>query len=228
MSCERFRHAITDHACGAPIDAQAAAHLAGCATCTRVFEDHQRVLAEADEELRTALAIVASPNFTARVSQRVLTAPRSASVPAWWWITATAAATMLAIGVIFTLSGHQDAQPVRSASAQPPAVSPAPPTVSAPATPTADRAPNRIAETKSVATPITHRRTEQDVIVPPDQRRAIARLTELLRNGTLDAKALPQEPKTMELTIAPLTVPDIVIPDVQSVGGSVARGAERE
>jgi hypothetical protein len=230
MSCERFRKAITDHACGASIDGDAAAHLARCAACARMLDDRRHVLAEADEELRTVLAIIASPDFNARVSQRVQNARRSTNAAGWWWLTATAAAVLLTIGVLFMWSSRPDERSTRSTSATERSHPPAPVNVSAATKPNIERAPARIARTKAMSKPsaVVHRPAKPEVIVPPDQQRAIARLVELLRSGVLDAKALPEPPKTTELTIAPLSVPDIVVPDVQNIGGGSGPGAERE
>lgn len=58
------------------------------------------------------------------------------------------------------------------------------------------------------------------MIVGPEQARAIARLTELLIEGRLTAKILPppQPHDAAELTVAPIEIPEIVVPDVEDVG----------
>jgi hypothetical protein len=58
------------------------------------------------------------------------------------------------------------------------------------------------------------------VIVGPEQVRAIARLRELLAEGLLTARMLPPEPPqtATELSVAPLLIPEITVPDVESVG----------
>ena len=54
MSCDRYTGAIVDHACGAEIAADAAAHLRGCAACSRTFEEQRRVLQGLDPSCKRA------------------------------------------------------------------------------------------------------------------------------------------------------------------------------
>ena len=58
------------------------------------------------------------------------------------------------------------------------------------------------------------------MIVGPEQVRAIARLRELLAEGLLTARMLPPEPPqaATELSVTPLLIPEITVPDVESVG----------
>jgi hypothetical protein len=137
------------------------------------------------------------------------------------------------------VSPSTTAQPA-SVPVQPPSMTPAPrpaserassglaaSTTRASGAPSIVKSPNRDPRTATRELRTADRGPE--VIVPPDQRRAIARLTALLENGLLDAKTLPTQPATGELTIAPLSIPEIVVPDVHTVGGpGVAGGAERE
>jgi hypothetical protein len=241
MSCQRFREAITDHACGASLGDAAAAHLDSCARCRDAFDEEQGLIAEVDIDLGRALAITASDDFAQRVSTRVQVAHANA-VPGTfatrWWLSAAAAAAVVALGVSFTLAVRRDdgasgqsVAPTASTSAQPTSVNVPAPTLSparAASGPVPDRPP--AAKLASRATGIVNRRTEPEVIVPPDQQRAITRLKELLEHGLLDAKSLPTQAAIPDLSIAPLSVPDIVVPDVHTVRGPsiAAGGAERE
>ena len=67
MSCDRYTGAIVDHACGAEISADAAAHLKVCAACSRTFDEQRRLLQDLDQELQVALAIEPSARFVADV-----------------------------------------------------------------------------------------------------------------------------------------------------------------
>jgi anti-sigma factor RsiW len=101
MSCKRFSDAITDHACGAPIAADAARHLRSCEACRRTVDEHRRLLADAESVLRSELAVAASPDFVARVSAQTCELGASTkrwTLPAAWWVGAAAAAAIM-IGV---------------------------------------------------------------------------------------------------------------------------------
>ena len=96
MSCERHTDAIVDHACGAEIAADAAAHLDSCAACRRIFDEQLRLLQDLDERLELALSIEPSPRFVPADLARV---ERSAFGfrNAMWWSGAAAAAAVLMI-----------------------------------------------------------------------------------------------------------------------------------
>jgi hypothetical protein len=218
MSCERFRESITDHACGAAIDTSAAAHLAVCAACREVFEEHRQLLAGVDADLRTALSLTASPDFSSRVSTRV-----RADQPAYvwgggWWIGAAAAAVVAVAAYVSWPIGSPPAGSPVAAIPSPSAVPPrspeiAPRPVEAPAI--ASKAPSLVrAGARKAPGPRSDRRVEPEVIVPPTQARAIARLRELVSRGVIDESTLPKPTMRAELIIPPLSVPEIVVPEI--------------
>ena len=94
MSCDRHTGAIIDHACGADITTEAAAHLDGCAPCRRVFDEQRRLVQDLDAQLALALEVDPSPRFVPGVLARV---ERSAfgGRNAMWWSGAAAAAAVL-------------------------------------------------------------------------------------------------------------------------------------
>jgi hypothetical protein len=71
---------------------------------------------------------------------------------------------------------------------------------------------------------------ELAVIVSPDQTRAIARLRELMNAGRLTDRMLPPEQphEAAELTVAPLEIPDIRVPDVESIGRTPGSAVDQE
>jgi hypothetical protein len=226
MSCERFRDAITDHASGAPIDEAAARHLAACDPCARAFELRHQLLAEVDDELRGALAIVASPDFSARVSRAVRTVPRSPKPVLHWWMAAAAAVVLVAGGVFMTFTAGRTVRPEQSAAA--PRTSSQSPSVSTPAQRTAAASPeaaDHVAPARR-AQPARHvvaRSRELEVIVSPAQARAIARLKELASRGVQESEApesMPKKPPAAELVIQPLRVADLSVPDLDAGSGS--------
>jgi hypothetical protein len=232
MSCERFREAIGGHAAGGEINAAAAAHLASCESCSARLATQRRLLADVDAELAHTLSLSASPEFVARVTSRV-TAPSRSVVwrPAAVWV-GLAAAAAIAVAAVLRWPA--------------PAVSPVgPPSASALSVPAP---PSMVAETParaSAAARVTVRRSgppssrkvlpaprveDPVVIVNPDQVRAIARLRELLNAGRLTEKMLPPERphEAAELTVAPLNIPSITVPDVDAIGHTDAAPRERQ
>jgi hypothetical protein len=64
-----------------------------------------------------------------------------------------------------------------------------------------------------------------EVIVPPTQSRAIARLQELVREGVIDESTLPKPAMRAQLIIPPLSVPDIVVPEIGALTKQQVFGA---
>jgi hypothetical protein len=60
------------------------------------------------------------------------------------------------------------------------------------------------------------------VIVPPGQRRAIARLQELLRSGALDQIDVAPATEAAELWIEPLSIRELTVPDLPPGGQGAA------
>ncbi len=125
MSCDRHTDAIVDHACGADIAAEAAAHLDGCAACRRMFDEQRRLLQDLDERLALALSIEPSPRFVPEVLARV---ERSAfrRPQAMWWGGAAAAAAVLLIVTFGSLRSGERRGGDRHAAAAPASASSAP------------------------------------------------------------------------------------------------------
>jgi len=230
MSCERYREAITDHAFGAPLDRTAASHLAACATCRRVFDDQKRAAREMDDDLREALAIAASPEFAARVSGRIRDQRPALPFVVRSWMSVAAAAVV--VTALYLALGPRPGVPAESASANPPQAV-ALPGVERPSPDVPDERaaadPIKPAQRRAAHAPRTASaaatRMELEVIVPPDQSRAIARLKELVREGALDELPLPPAATAEDLFIAPLQIPDLLVRDLP--GGSSADDNQR-
>lgn len=71
---------------------------------------------------------------------------------------------------------------------------------------------------------------EPPVIVEPARAVAIARLRELLRQGRITEQMLPpvRPHEPTELSVTPLRIPDIAVPDVDSAGHTDAGSRERQ
>jgi hypothetical protein len=233
MSCERFRPAITDHACGAPLGAAAAAHLTACADCRHAFDARRALLARIDNDLEQLLSIEPSPDFAARAAAAaVRPAAMRRPMLTRWWIGAAAAAA-LAVTVYAGLSRqphHEETVRVeRRSDVHLPSVvrrggADMASTTSAPRREAIRRPRLNPRETRMVRAAVAEPMPpvapapDLEVIVHPAQTRALARLHQMQRAGTLDGEQVPP-PRTAvsDLTIAPLGVRLLAPEDPETV-----------
>ncbi len=200
MSCARYITAIVDHACGAGIAPEAARHLAACKACSARFAEQHRMLEGLDDELQRALAVVPSAAFARGVHSRIEHAPASSSRGLWWSACGVAAAILLVVGINVLRSADGVRPRVSDSALQPPATGAA----SAPIVPVVPPLVEEPREPRRTERPVAHRVRRgpaheaqtaalpaAEVLVPPDQQRAIAHLMRLVRNGTLDGSRLP-------------------------------------
>jgi hypothetical protein len=236
MSCERYRTAIVDYACGADIDADAATHLRMCASCLRLFEEQQRALANLDRELEQVLSIEPSPQFVPQVIARVRR-PSPWRLATWWGLPLAAAAALLVIVFGPLRSGERTTteQASVSAASSPaaPAIPSRPPDVARPpiegavGRPVAyepARVTPRRPLPRAAATKVPPPSTAAEVLVPAETSRALARYVALVRRGAIDTSTLTEPPSSgaeapSELVIAPLSVDAIAVADVERRSG---------
>lgn len=238
MSCDRYTGAIVDHACGAEIAADAAAHLRGCAVCSRMFDEQRRLLQDLDQELQIALAIEPSARFLAEAMAGVERSARRWRKIMWWSAPATAAAVLilvtlgsLRLGERRPADRHEPAalHTASSALAGDRTTSNAAPSANAGGAPRLAAARRRSSESTKVVVREPGSRVEADVVVPAAQSRALERYLTLVRRGALDASALANSDRTgvaapTDLIIAPLSVEALAVTDVESgIGPGVDR-----
>ncbi|HET7218212.1 MAG TPA: hypothetical protein VFJ02_09185 [Vicinamibacterales bacterium] len=235
MSCERYRTAIIDHACGADLSADAAAHLQSCAACTVLFDEQRHALDAIDRELQQALTIAPSARFVQRVLAR--TREASSPTPRMLWALAAAAAVVV-IGLAAMRWTHDTAIPPTGQVTQ--AESPAAPAIDP--TPAGKAAAPHDAD---IAKAATHERSTQaatpprtkpslpevEAIVSPEQARAIERYMALIRSGApLPANPAPatdggSEP--LPLLVPPLSVEPLTVSEAGTgPGTSTSRGED--
>jgi hypothetical protein len=233
MSCERFRPGIAAHAGGAEIDAAAARHLSDCARCRRLLETRRQLLAELDGELARSLSIGPSPDFVAGAARHARDAGRAPvhrgiPVPVWAGLGVAAAIVM---AVLIRQPGVQNssrpvvvylgAESVRSSPAGQ-ASALAPESAVGPGSDPGRSAPARARKSPPVAAARRSISVEPPVMVEPERALAIQRLRELMTLGRLNEEMLPPpltpEAALAELTIAPLEIAEIRVPDVEIVG----------
>lgn len=236
MSCDRFITAIADHALGGDLPIEAAGHLEACASCRARVAAERRRIAGIEDDLRGLLAIVPSSAFPRQVHARIEMhldrgAPR-------WRLGLTVAAALIVATVIAMWperggSGARLEQASRATSLPEEhrftvaAPDPAPRPVdqvgrggAQPARPPA-RAIARSA-------PAPERTDQPDVLVPPDQAVAIARLIELVNQGALADVGLPYDVRSSAvfadlapapIALEPITIPDVIIENSRDGGG---------
>jgi hypothetical protein len=223
MSCDRYTDAIIDHACGAEIASDAAAHLKNCAECGRVFDEQRRSLREIDQDLQSALAVDPSVGFVAGVMAAVESSTVRRRRTLWWSLpAAVAAGLVLAVLTSVQFAGRRPAEPHQQAAlpqATPPPVenrgssSPSPlnraPSADAGSAP---RIPvRRVMHDRTRTTAPQTGTIAADVVVPVAQSQALARYLSLVRRGAIDTSSLanPEEATIAapgDLVIAPLSV----------------------
>ena len=229
MSCDRYTDAIVDHACGADLADDAAAHLRGCAACRRIFEEQRQVLQGLDSDLQAALAIEPSAWFEAQTLAGLERSPIRRR-RAFWWMAVAAAAAVIILGTLVAIRSG-DPQPVdrQEAAARPVA----PPTTvvehvpssGAPAVATTNSAPvssgsPRRRERTTVAARQHREPTKPDAAIATTQAEAIARYLALVRKGAIDSSALA-DPNTIaiaapdDLVIAPISVEALPVRNVE-------------
>lgn len=235
MSCDRHTDAIIDHACGADITAEAAAHLDGCGACRRVFDEQGRLVRDLDEQLARALEVEPSPHFVPGVLARVARSTVGVRDAMWWAGAAAAAAVVMSVTFGSLRSTERRSEDHHAA------VLPS----NLPSLPVADLTPSPLAPFPSpeeTSRPVDSRRRverprsvvgrpggiEADVVVPAEESRALARYLALVRRGALDVSTLPSPDETgvaapVEIVIAPLAVDTLAVTDVKAGIGPVNR-----
>jgi hypothetical protein len=231
MSCERFTSAIVDHACGAPIAADAAAHLSGCEACRQLFDEQLRLLQDVDRQLALALEIEPSASFVPGVLAHVKQ-PTLHGRNTLWWSAAAAAAVVMLVTFGSLRSGERRAADrhspeVHSKVASLPAAGRTAPEVAPTTTPgptsrlTASRRRVDHGGLLKRPDPVEPDVAVPDVVVPAAQSRAIAHYLALVRRGALETPVRVSADETdiavpSDLVIAPLSVDDLAVTDVEN------------
>jgi hypothetical protein len=231
MACQRFAAAIRGHALGAPLAAEAAAHLSACPVCRSTFDAERRVLATIDEALADVAAAAPSAHFVSRLRAHVEVASGHWA-PHRWLIPAVAAAiTLLAVALIVPRFSPERADPREASSVRPPQV---PPAASA-------RSP---IEDANAAVPVAtvprarrgHARTlaairpaaAPEVLVPERERAAVGRLFASLRTGRPEVVSMLMRLRGGEaltdaqaVTIEPLRIDPVVVSELPGAAAIV-------
>jgi hypothetical protein len=173
---------------------------------------------DVDRELKAALSVSPSPDFEARVLQRV-DADRSSRWPAQYGWLAAAASLVIVAGAFYAInrpSAIVDQAPAPQVVRQT-APRALPPPHEAPVHKNAGESPR--VETVRVARRAP-RTAEPEVLVPLNQMAALRRLVRAVNEGRIEAPAEPpQGPMApAQLGVAPLVVEPIPLPPLGSAG----------
>ena len=220
MSCEHHKDALIEVAgSGAAPQGELRAHLDGCASCREAFDEEQSLFAAIDSGLHAAVNDEVPSSLLPRVRAQIdeVVEPRFRWLQPLVFVSAGVALAF----VVFLMALPHHAPPEEVAKHGPMVV----PAATAPATKTN---PEEISSegTQFAAIPIRHSRVSRnstgvhsatsgnvEVLVPPDERKGLARLVATLNEHGDVAAFLAQRPERKDalVTVDPLKISDIEI-----------------
>jgi hypothetical protein len=230
MACDHYEKRLTDLALDLLDEKEAAvmrAHVAECAACRAAFERERALFAAVDAGLDAAVNATPSPEFVARIRQRVAAEAETARGTSWLsgWIPVTvagvAAVALLAVWLVPQLMETPAQPPQETAQTQPPAT-PSTPPVATPA-PTETGPQVAAAAPPRVEAPRTPRRrapveaapaVQPEIIVPAGQMDAIRAFYRAALSPRVEAEALLAAAGPLE-PLPPLSVTRLEVPGLQ-------------
>lgn len=194
---------------------------------------------DVDRELRAALSVSPSPDFEARVLQRIERDAPSRWTPRYAWL-AAAASVVVAAGALYGLNRTPDlvgptASPTVDHRTPPVPIQQREPSVHR--GPSVQREPSAHAVTSESPRPETVRVSrrparsaprsgEPVVLVAPNQMEALRRLVRAVNEGRIQAPAEPVAgpmPPPASLAVAPLVIEPIPLPPIDPAAEARAR-----
>ncbi len=176
------------------------------------------LLSEVDEQVRQALSIQPSPEFARKVQARIERDRIQRDWPVWRWTAAAACVLAIVIGWrvanrtddggLAQIGHERSGTDVRLAAAPTPAPGERPTSVPRPA--------------RAIRTSRPPAHSQQEVLVPEDNARAVSRLLTLARSGSITEERLtpvaaPVSPPTLD--VPPLGVAEIPALDLEIQNG---------
>jgi hypothetical protein len=241
MSCQRYATAIADHACGADLAPDVAAHLTACPACAALLVQQRRAITGLDDELQHMLTVERSPFFVQRVQAHVNTSPASRTWSAFWWSGLAAAAAVVIVATSMMMreprGGPSQARPetpsqTQTTAANPPASSPIIRDSSATRPDPSPRAPGRRTPPSTVTATSVRAQAQPEVLVPAGQIQAVARYMALLRSGRLDTSSLEakadEDSTPEELVLGALEIKPITVTEIDGTTSAVERRHQEE
>ncbi len=232
MPCEHIKDALVQAAAlGAPLQDELRAHLAECASCRETFTREQSLFATIDAGLYAATNAEVPPGLLPRVRANL----DEAAAPRLRWLQPlvfASASVALAIAFTFMVWTHHTT-PEDNAKQ-----SPAPPAPVTPKRSTPASVPPSNAQTVSIPAGHSHATrnstfshpaasSNPEVLVPPDEGEAFARLVATLNErGNVAAGLLAPalEKKDALVSVDPLQIADIEIKPLESGQTEISNG----
>lgn len=227
MACERYKdwvtHAALD-ALPAGREAEWRGHLETCPGCRAALERERRLLRAIDRGLAASVDTEPSPEFAARVRQRIAAEPAGWSLwlPRWLPSAAGAIAVLALLGVWFAIRAPRPPLGVLDTRealviAREPVPRPAPERTAGPVRPSEPQSP-RAGRGDD--------RPEPEVLVPPGQWEAMMQLYNAAQQGRVDAGALFYRRALLEQVAAELVPPaELKVKPLEVIPLDAPRGA---
>jgi len=238
MPCEQYKNELVEAAAGSTTPSgELLAHLGECASCSAAFAQEQSLFAAVDSGLHAAANTEAPPSLLPRV--RV--ALDEATAPRLRWVQplVLASAGIALVFVVFLLARpHRSVQ--EEVAKQAPAIVPIPKVSAAK---TNLETTNSSGSTQVAANHFSHfhaarnstnlyaaASSNPEVLVPPDEREAFARLVAVLnRHSDVAAALMAKAPqKGVLVTADPLQIPDIEIKPLEGAETETSKGASEK
>jgi hypothetical protein len=223
MLCERYKEVLIDApASGAPLPAEARAHLNVCPACRALFEREQSLFAAIDTGVRQIANADVPPSLLPVLRVRLAEEAPHHGARGAGWLYLAAATVVLLLALIPLLrqrspgveTAHQDETPQPTPKQQM-----APKQMDSPS-PVEDRhaPPNR--GPRSTNTARTAANHQPEVIVPLEEREAFARFVSTLSGRSRDFEALARRAPANEtpfLKIEPLQIAQLEVQPLEEV-----------
>ncbi len=178
--------------------------------------------AKLDGEIRALLAVDPSPQFRASVRMRIANEPATVSRRGLWWLGAAAIAAAAAVTAFMVVAPSRPVPPISTLAARSSVH------LALPESPRARRLASDAASSEvvsparrnSLMQPGRRRPSEPEILLAPNETRALRALIAGVREGRIDLTPVSQAttPDVMELEpIRDLVIPPIVITPVEGV-----------
>ena len=204
MKCEDYKKALIERASvGAKSESKLAGHLEECTECRVKLQHEERLFAAIDDALRTRVSEIPRDGFLAGIQARIREqAPsKSRRIPVWSLAGAVLALALVAMSNLWTSPPRKPVQARRAESLRGPAVL-APRLLesanSAPKTRNSDERVRNLHPSAKHSAGAQIASSEPEVLVPPDEGRALQQFVARLQGHEQVAQAVASPVSTSE------------------------------
>lgn len=227
MSCERDKTVIVEAAAAAEVGPPLRLHLEGCSECRAAFASEQSLFSAIDASLSQRMSVSPSPEFLPRIQSTIdvenLRRPvRTASV--WFrWLPRTATATAVLIALLFAARHHSLSvarqQPDASVRARGASQAQTRAQLAQPERQlaiTVSRPSLKRSAKRGLSVPAVRGAVGPEILVPPDERDALAHfvagLSQRREVALALARPVPYEPQPEASPGGPLQIAKLEVP----------------